>query len=193
MPNHSEQQLRAMRNGSRAFGVSRALPHRVFEGDWTDFLFFDADWMIDRSFSVIVNDMIEIEGASVACMINLDLVSDKSALPSFFIDHDTTPTDYQSALAEGGPASAWVYTLPRLGCVSDKGEWCIYGEIASEIALVGFRPGTPLLKFMTPLALVHATRLDVALREPPSYAFSAGGRAGQWRDELLLAYGEPTS
>jgi len=167
---------------------ARRFPRNVFVGDWSDFFFFDSDWMRESDFVDHVKAFLEIEGGQCACVWKLD--SDRPIeLRDFFVREQTTTDEYRALLAGTTLGYGWLDAVERVACASDGGEWCMYCEPSNEIAVIGFRQTDAAARYASAMARVRATRFEDATREPAlSYGFSERALSREWRDELLREY-----
>jgi hypothetical protein len=166
----------------------RRFPRNIFVGEWSDFFFFDSDWMKESDFVEHVKAFLDIERGQCACLWKLDS-ADANEPRFFFVRRQTTPDDYRALLAGTTPGYGWLDAMERLACASDVGEWCMYCEPNNDIAVIGFRHADAADRYSSAMARVHATRFEDATREPPlSYGFSERALSAQWRDDFLREY-----
>jgi hypothetical protein len=185
---------RALLNLGKAVDVRRRFPRNVFLGQWRDFLFFDSDWIFDAAFVEQVKLLLAIEGGTCVCLANLEgdpqLYQDEQPL---FIEQSTTQGVYRSFLGGSDPINGWMYNVGRFGCTSDVGQWCIYCERRSEIAVIGFLSSAPTEPYMPLVAQLKAARIADAIEGRLSYGFSPEALSEQWRGMLLQEYGTRSS
>jgi hypothetical protein len=163
-------------------------PRNIFVGDWSDFFFFDSDWMTQPDFVDHTKALLDVDGAKCACLWKLDS-KDPNEPRFFFVREDTTADEYRTLLAGKTPGYGWLDAMERLACASDVGEWCMYCEPNNEIAVIAFRHLDVSDRYSSAMARVHATRFEDAIREPPlSYGFSERALSREWRDEFLREY-----
>jgi hypothetical protein len=165
----------------------RRFPRNVFVGDWSDFFFFDSDWMREPDFVDHVKAFLGIEGGHCACLWKLDS-EDPNESRFFSVRQQTTANDYRALLAGKTPGYGWLDAMERLACASDSGEWCMYCEPNNEIAVIGFRHTGASARYSSAMSRFHATPIDKAIREPLSYGFSQVAAAPGWRDAFLREY-----
>jgi hypothetical protein len=178
----------ACENVCAGVAPDRRFPRNIFVGHWSDFFFFDSDWMRESDFVEHAKAFLAIEGGHCACLWKLD--SEDPNEPRFFFVREQTNTDEYRALLAGNTAGyGWLDAMERLACASDSGAWCMYCEPNNEIAVIGFRDADAARRYSSPMARVHATRFEDATREPPlSYGFSERALSREWRDEFLREY-----
>ncbi|MEP7305929.1 MAG: hypothetical protein ABJA98_10465 [Acidobacteriota bacterium] len=178
----------AQANLRRAINLERRFPSNVFLGSWSDFYFFDADWMRVADAVEHVKALLDVEGGRCACLWKLD--SENPSEPRFFYVRRETSVDEYGALLAGKTAGyGWLDALERLACASDAGDWCIYCEPNSEIAVIGFQQVDAAHRYASALARVHAMRFEDATQEPPlSYSFSERALSREWREAFLREY-----
>ncbi len=172
---------------SRAIQANCRFPSNVFSGTWSDFFFFDVDWIFDAQFVEKIIALSEVEGGQCACIVDLDvpLGSERS---SFFIDKEITGLIYQSFLNGPSVGDGWLHGVDRFGCISDIGEWCIYCEKGNEIAVIGIRGNSSVEKYKLVLTKFKSLPIEEAIAQPLSYGFSDRALSPEWRNELLKQY-----
>ncbi len=182
----------ALANLRRAINVERRFPSNVFLGGWSDFYFFDSDWMRVADSVEHVKALLDVEGGQCACLWKLDS-EDPNEPRFFFVREETSADEYGALLAGKTPGYGWLDAMERLACASDLGDWCIYCEPNNEIAVIGFRQVDAAHRYSSAMARVHAIRFEDAIREPPlSYGFSERALSREWRDEFLRQYAAPS-
>lgn len=180
---------KALTNLSDGIDAECRFPRNVFIGDWSDFFFFDSDWMFDPEFVERVKSFLDVENGVCACFSNLDAASDRKRQErQFFIDQQTSPAAFQSLLRGDTPGSGWIHNIDRFGCTSDVSQWCIYCERGNEIAVIAIRQGISVKHYMSQIAQFKAMRIDEAIRHPLAYGFSARALSAPWRSEFIREY-----
>jgi len=165
----------------------RRFPRNIFVGHWSEFFFFDSDWMTEPDFVEHVKAFLEVEGGHCACLWKLD--SEKPNEARFFsVAEHTTANDYRALLAGRIAGYGWLNAMERLACASDSGEWCMYCEPNNEIAVIGLRHSGAFTRYSSAMSRFHAARIDQAIKEPLSYGFSQVAAAPEWRNALLREY-----
>ncbi|HNP34892.1 MAG TPA: hypothetical protein PKK10_03470 [Woeseiaceae bacterium] len=145
--------------------------------------------MFDAAFVGHVKALLEIEGATCACLANMDAsVDDDLRKSRFFIDRTTTPDSYQLLLRGTNPGVGWIYDIDRFGCSSEASEWCMYCERSSEIAIIAFRCDVSLERYVPVIKSFKAVHIAEALKQQLAYGFSSQALAAAWRSELLAEY-----
>ena len=165
----------------------RRFPRNIFIGDWSDFFFFDSDWMRESDFVEHVKAFLEIEGSHCACLWKLDS-EDPNESRLFFVREETTANEYRVLLAGKTPGYGWLDAMERLACASDSGEWCMYCEPNNEIAVVGFRYAGASGRYSSAMRRFHAAPIEHAIKEPLSYGFSQVAASPEWHDAFLREY-----
>ncbi len=158
----------AFRNLAAALEIDKRLPEYVLRGEWAGFHLFDSDRMFEAAFVEKVIALLAIEGASCACLVNLDRESG-SEQASFVVDERTTRDPYRDRLRGFGPGDGWLYEMNRFGCVSDKGSWCIYRERPSGLTIIGFRRSFAHEAFKPVPESLHAGRAASVVAGSASY------------------------
>lgn len=185
---NSSECLRASENLEGAIDLSNQLPNNVFVGAWKNFYLFDSDWIFEGAFVEKISSMLDAEGSSCACLMNLDHNMDHVSR-KFIVDRVTTAAAYQSLLRGTGPTDGWIYAMDRFACISDKGGWCIYCERQNELAVIGFRQGVSCERFKSVLESVHAGCVADVLAGRADYELSAHVISHEWKDKILAQYG----
>jgi hypothetical protein len=165
--------------------VKNRFPSQIFKGIWSEFLFFDSDWMFDSQFIEIAKAMLEIERGECACVLELDANTDARE-NCFFIGRETSTSDYSSFLAERHR----LHALGRFACLSASEQWCIYCETRNEMAVIGIRGDYFTKQRSIAAQAFKACPIKEAVSLPISYGFSARALSDEWRIELLKQYGE---
>ena len=137
----NDTQQMAFSNLTNAIDVKLRFPDKVFSSGWGHFRFFDSDRIFDPSFIDIINQVLNLEGGSCVCMLNIDAYRD--SLPDeramLFIDLQTSGEIYMSRLRGPTVAEGWIYDMNRFAFASDAGQWSLYCEKGNEIAVISFR------------------------------------------------------
>ncbi len=178
----------ALRNVRAGVEPARRFPRNIFVGEWSDFLFFDSDWMTEADCVKHVKALLEIESGRCACLWNLDSNGDGEPTV-FFVRKETTVDDYRALLAGKVAGYGWLDGMERLACISDVGEWCMYCEPNNDIAVIAFRQSGAAPRYSSVMTRFRAQSIELAIREPQSYGFSRLAASPEWRQVLLRAYG----
>lgn len=181
----------AFKNLSRTLDRGWGFPNQVFKGRWSVFLFFESDRAFDPEFSDILNDILIIEGGSVACLLNIDKTNlfEFESISSIFIDRTTTRNSYGLALEGDGPESGWIYLMDKYICMSDIGDWCFYCEKSNDIAVMALREVEYVSRFQRPLSSLLAKPIEELLDGGRSPLFPFDHLVPAWRKVLLENYG----
>lgn len=185
--NNSQECLQASENLASAIDVENRFPNCIFRGTWGSFYLFDSDWIFESAFVDNISSILDVEGSSCVCLVNLDREMD-DATRMFVIDRSTTAASYQNLLRGTGPSDGWIYAMDRFACISDKGMWCIYCERQNELAVIGFRQSISCERYKSMLESVHAGRVADVLAGRADYELSAHVASRQWKDQLLAQY-----
>jgi hypothetical protein len=181
--------VKASENLDTAVHSDWRFPAYVFRADWSDFFFFDSDWIFNVDFVQHVKTLLDVENGTCACLSNLDAPKGVERQDSrFFIDRQTPPDAYRSLLIGAGPGSGWIYDMDRYACISDVSDWCIYCERASEIAIIALRSAISVQAYLPTIEKFKAARIDEAIKRPGPYGFSDRALSAQWRNELSVRY-----
>lgn len=173
---------KAFINISNSIKIGKQFPDNIFSEDWDAFLFFDSDWIFDVNFVEIAKGLLLIENAQCICLNNLD------ASQSFYFEEATSATAYKEMLNGPTAGEGWIYGVDRFACVSNKGEWCIYCERRSEIAVIAIKKKELFKKYEIQLARIKALPIDAAIKLPLSYGFSERALSKEWQHELSKQY-----
>jgi hypothetical protein len=126
----------------------------------------------------------------VSASCNLDQADAKGdrEQASIFLDKTTAGEAYTSLLRGPSAGSGWLYVMERYVCVSDVGDWCIYCQTDSELAVIAVRyKGVPD-RFKSAIQQFNALPIRPAIEEPPCYGLSPERLSPEWRNKLLQEY-----
>ena len=184
----------AVINVRQGVNADSRFPRNVFVGEWTDFFFFDSDWMRDFEFVEYIKAFLDVEGGTCVGLVNLDSKETISSASAnvLLIQGRTTSAEYQAWRMRPSSTILWAEGFARLGCASDTGDWCMYCEPRNEIAVVAFRQSHTLERYRVPMARFHAARFEEAIQGPLSYGFSDRALSLEWRREFLREYATRT-
>lgn len=177
--------LRATRQLSDALRPDGEFPGPVLSSDWTRFLFFDSDRMLDESAASAMRLFATVERADVICVANLEMIGGAEFLAYRYVGPDVTGRQLREMGADD-PTGPWLYALPRIACMSEKGRWCLYSDGRAEFGIVSFRSAADQLLFQPGCEALNAVSLEVALGTPLCYAFDQ--MPPDWRASLAAAY-----
>ncbi|WP_306715869.1 hypothetical protein [Burkholderia dolosa] len=182
---------RAFDNVAKALDFDRTLPDRVHVGPWSEFLFFQSDYVFSPDFLEIVRELLNVERAHVACLLNVDKTErlEFGGIAAIFLDEMTSTVAYDEKLRDGGPADGWLYRVDRYACASDVGEWCIYCEKSNDVAVIGLRDIGGIGRFETPLKRLWAKPIDELINGGGSRVFPFDQLVPAWRQGLVQNYG----
>jgi len=185
------EQRRAFRGVMDACDFQKMLPDRLFVGLWSGFLFFQSDYVFSPDFANIVREFMDLEGAKVTCLLNLDKTETAGfdGAASLFIDATMDGAAYQERLRAGGPAVGWLFDVDRYVCASDVGEWCIYCEKSNDVAVIGLREPDGRRKFELPLEHLAAKPIEDLIEGGRSPLFPFDRLVSDWREGLVDHYG----
>jgi hypothetical protein len=194
----SDANRRAAANVTTAIESARRFPKNVFSADWNSFLFFDSDRMFigrfadgtEVCFAEQVRALLEIDGGKSVCMMNLDQAASgmDGSRCCLFMSKTMTNEAYRSFLRGPNEAEAWLYGVDRFGCASDMGQWCIYCERTSEMAVIAFRERDSWTRFAAVIGHLEALPFKEAIEKPISFAFNPRYLIVDRRIELLREY-----
>lgn len=175
------------KNLSMAINTHIEFPKQVFWESWINFLFFDPDWVINPNFVEIAKLLLEIEGSHCAYIVDLD--DDPNIKQhSFYFNKDTTIIDYQLVLGDKTmKAGGWIDNFSRYACISDIGQWCIYCERGSELAVIAFREHVSVEKYKVVIDKLKAVEISYGITTQHIYSLSES-TFPKWREDLLEQY-----
>jgi hypothetical protein len=184
-------QQKAFSNVVKALDFGRTLPDRVHVGRWSDFLFFQSDHLFASDFPGVVGELLSIEQAHVACLLNVDKTEmfEFESIAAIFLDAMIGGVAYEEKLRDGGPADGWLYRVDTYACASDVGEWCIYCEKNNDVAVIGLRDVGGIGKFEMPLKRLWAKPIGELIDGGRSSAFPFNKLVPAWRQGLVQNYG----
>jgi hypothetical protein len=153
---------KAFNNVMRSLDLTKTMPANVFSGVWPKFLFFESDRLFAPEFAEIVGEILSIEHGTACCLLNISETRtfEFEKIAAIFLDKTSDNSDYAAALRGTGPEVGWIYVMDRYGCASDTGEWCIYCEKDSDIAVIGFRSESGAMKFESPIEKLWANSIE---------------------------------
>jgi hypothetical protein len=103
------------------------------------------------------------------------------------LNASTKTDDYEERLRAGGMANAWLYDISEdYGCASDVGQWCIYCERQSEVAVIAIKSIEMMKMCHVPLRLLGASPAERLWKPEPVRPVSKAGEA--WRESLAAIY-----
>ncbi len=151
-PTIRDSRTAAVANLARSINLDAKLPHCVFTEEYAEVYVTDWAALIHRTTVKIAKVLMELEGASVVAFARLDRPRTGPQdwrEDAFFLSTATEPDEYHSFLRRNLPEfglkreppetrEPWAFAQ-RIGACSDRGTWCIYGELCAEIAVLGFR------------------------------------------------------
>jgi hypothetical protein len=164
-------------------------PKNIFLGRWSNFFFFDSDWIFDEKFTSKCRELLKKDGGQSAIIVNLDAKPGVGS-SSFLVESETTDSEYQSFLVGASVGKGWLHSVDRFGCTSDVTEWCIYCEKRNEIAVFAVRSLSLVEKYKGVISQLKALPIDQAISIPLSYGFSDRVLSEEWRNELLRQYAD---
>ena len=164
--------------------LTRRFPRNVFTGDWSNFLFFDSDFMFEADYVKRMQTFLKIEGGTCVGLFKVD--EDVNAL--FTITAETSPQTYQFRLSGTGPENGLIYDMGRFACASDTGDWCMYCERSNEIGVIAVRRFAAAERYKRSFEAFQAVPLAAAISAPLSYGFSSEALSAVWRKTLLEEY-----
>lgn len=128
----------AFRNATSSIGWGKRFPHKIFVGQWIDYLFFNSDALFDARFIDVKKLLMEEEHSSAIAVANLGNVNGEAVTEprAIFLDRNTTAQHYIDELMGDRTATSWMFLMDRYVCASDKGNWCIYCEKENDLAVL---------------------------------------------------------
>ncbi|MEN6586585.1 MAG: hypothetical protein ABFE02_11155 [Sulfuricella sp.] len=188
---HEANQRKAFDNIVTALDFDRLLPARVFLEVWSDFLFFQSDYIFAPEFVEVMGESLRLENAHVSCLLNLDKTGtfEFGDIAAIFLDERVTGREYRDELHGRGSADGWLYLVDRYARASDVGEWCIYCEKANDVAVIGFRGIGGVEKFEKPLKRLWARPIEELVDGGHTPVFPFNNLTPTWRKGLVQHYG----
>lgn len=182
-----ENHQKALASLNTALRGNCTLPENVFRQGWKDFRFFDSDWIFEGPFVSKVQALLEAEVSSCAVLRQLSL-SAESVGATFFVDKNSREEDFAKFIRGTEVGNGWLYDFGSFGCSSDRGNWAIYCERGSEIAIIAVKEKAMLSKIEGVTASLRAAPFEEAVALPLSYGFSPKALSEQWRERMILSY-----
>jgi hypothetical protein len=182
----------AFHNVVSALTPAKFFPENVFSGIWSAFLFFESDRMLAEGFAEIIGDFPRADNSSLCCLLNL---SETRSLEfenasAIYLDAMVTGSEYRARLRGDGPATGWLYSMDKYGCASDKGEWEIYCEKDSDVAVIGLRNANGAKKFGGAIQKLRAAAIETLGDGELAGLFPFSQLSPEWRRGLTLHYGK---
>jgi hypothetical protein len=189
--NHiTSSKLAAFHNVAKTINISATLPNQVFFGRFAKFFFFESDRLFSSSFVAIVSSILNIEGSTSCCLVNFSRtqVLEYQVAEALFLERRTSEAEYDFWLRRGGPAEAWLFSMDRYGCASDKGEWCIYCEKENDIAVLGLLNNDDDRIFASQLNELHAYPIGILMEKGAFAPFPFNSLRDEWYKLLIENY-----
>lgn len=192
MESSEDKRRSAFRNIVAVGDFKTMLPDSVFIEAWRVFRFFQSDHVFSMGFVEIVREFMYLEGAQVACLLNLDKteILGFDSAEAIYIDARMDGNAYQEKLHAGGHDLGWLFGVDRYVCASDVGGWCIYCEKSNDVAVVGFRGIECIKKFEVPLRNLSARIIEDLIDGGCAPLFPFDHLVPVWRKGLVDNYGK---
>jgi hypothetical protein len=182
-----------LENATQTINIKRRFPENVFLNEWVNFKFFDSDWIFNPEFVDKIQMVLNAEGGTCACLLNLDeLAASTAKEPWLFINKTMTSEAYMVGLRGSSVREGWVYGMDRFSCASDTGQWCFYCEKDSEMAVVAMKESGPKNGFESVIQQFGALTIDQAIAKPLAHVFSQNHMLPEWRVKITKAYAAPS-
>ena len=180
----------AFTNVITSIDLTSCLPHQIFVGIWSKFLFFESDRIFSPSFAGAMQDLILAEQSTCCCLLNASRteVMDFEKACSIFLDSTINENEYYEQLRTGGPAEGWLFSMDRYGCASDKGGWSIYCEKNNDVAVIGLQNPGDVEQLALPLKKLHAEPITKLVEQASTAVFPFSELTEEWRSELSRHY-----
>jgi len=179
---------KAVDNISQALVSGRTFPNQVLTPGWGHFRFFDDDVMRSRAFVGVTNQLLELENAACACMVNVDGGTNAEIEPRILRLHRRSPSEAFDQVTQG--SVNWVTCMVSLGASSDLGGWCAYCEPMAEIAVIAFRSSALYERAGDVLAELQARTVTQQLAAPQTWVFEHAAMNPGYFDRLVAEYSE---
>jgi len=168
----------------------RRFPKMVFLGVWRSFLFFESDRIFASGFVEVIADLLRADNSSVCCLLNITEAgsSELYGESAIYVDSLFTESEYRARLRGDGPATGWLYSMDRYGCASNKGEWEIYCEKDSDIAVIGFRNENGVRKFREAIRKLRAASIESLKDGELANLFPFSHLSLEWKRDLSNNY-----
>jgi len=185
----NELRLASFNNVISSIDIELMLPDKVFVEKYSVFRFFQSDRMFVSSFINIVQEILKLEESAVCCLINFSMTNaiEHNEAAGIFIDATSKGDAYEAQLRLGGPAAGWLFGVDRYGCASNKGEWSIYCEKQSDIAVIGLQDCIHN-RFASPLEKLHAETIDFLAQQGSAAPFPFNILTPEWKKGLIGNY-----
>ena len=180
--------LDAQANLTRSIDVARRFPLNVFIGAWSSYHFFDPDWIFEANFMTKAAEFLRVEGSECGCLWDLDNVGNGLVPARFCFGRETLPKDFRAVLHGRDVSQGWISQFSRFGCGSNLGQWAIYCERSTELAVIAFGADVDVRPFLGPLDSVRARPADVAIEQGAVYGLRGALLSEPARSTLRREY-----
>lgn len=188
MTKHGSSGEAALKNLTDELDLDSTFPESPFRTQWGVYLFFDPDLIFEAGFVEKVKAILNCEGATCACLRNLDGLRSADGVNTVYIDSETTGRTYFDELRGALPGSGLLYTMGRFGLASDGGRWCVYCERNNEVAVIAVRDVVGKDTSAVAMRQFDAVPLAQAIEKPSSHGLSSRGLPEAWRERMLQVF-----
>lgn len=191
MTNHisnAPDKLEAVTNALRSINQSIRLPENIFSGSWSVYRFFESDNMFHDDYVRAARRMLEDEGASTICIVNLDNPAANAEDGAVcFLDTRSSEAEYRKRMRA---INVGYIERERFASASNVGSWCIYCENANDVGVVAIREARLASKLDPSLKLFRAWPLDVISDDAsPEAGFPFTKLVSDWSRGLKQNFG----
>jgi hypothetical protein len=202
----TETQRCAVENLASAIIPDARIPQRVFVQEYKYTYVMDFLQLKMKNTANIFHALMQYEGSEnvvIACFLQARSIYDNGDPPNwrddlFFISPETEPdayftfirrnrSEYLNRSRGSSVQPPWSVVAEILGASSDRGSWCVFGQMDADIALIGFkqRPGAFEEKIYSRFRI---RRLVDALDDDPFYGVRVNERFKKWRAIMAENY-----
>lgn len=182
-----------LNNTRQGILIHADLPNNVFSDEFTDFYFFDSDFVTSDAFVDFFNCLLLKEGAECGCLCDVSKIGTASEAGQCVpVPVDMRARDYRQIISrQRENLEGWAVDLGRVAASSDIGSWCLYCDLMAEIGIVAFKSAEFAQKVASELKAHNMAPIEEALDQQIGYAYSEA-LLPLWRSNLLKFYGRRT-
>lgn len=164
-------------------------PNFVFKHKWKFHFFFDSDRLFSKQIIELVQQMLLADNSTEVCMCRLAQPLEVNCKNDVItIDRTTSFENYILQLKGDMPECDWLCNIANFGLASDKGNWCIYCEKGSEIAVLAIDDEVIASRLEPMLLYLSAYPIDEALNRKASFGFLPQSLSKEWAIRLMAEY-----
>jgi hypothetical protein len=139
-PCYTSDQLAALSNLLVRFDLTASFPEMVFRGKWSDFLFFESQFMFDLEFYKLIQHLLSSDDSESCCMADMHaLRTEREILKNIvFLEGLDDSTTLQKIALMGGN-QPWLTSMSDFAWAPSSGDWCIYSLRTDLLSVIAFK------------------------------------------------------